>query len=75
VLAQVLEMRQEQPRLGGRKLLYLLAEFLMAHDIAMGRDRFFNLLRRHDLLIHMKRKLTRTTFPGGMRSENLLTSL
>jgi len=70
VLAQVLEIRQEQPRLGG-----LLAEFLMAHDIAMGRDRFFNLLRRHDLLIHMKRKPTRTTFPGGMRSENLLTSL
>ena len=75
VLTQVLEIRQEQPRLGGRKLLYLLAAFLEEHDIAMGRDRFFDLLRRHDLQIHIKRKPTRTTFPGGMRSENLLTSL
>lgn len=74
VLARVLEIRQEQPRLGGRKLLYLLAEFLAEHDIAMGRDRFFRLLGRHGLLIQTKRKATRTTFPGGVRSENLLTS-
>ena len=75
VLAQVLEIRQELPRLGGRKLLYLLSDFLVKHDIAMGRDRFFNLLGRYGLLIHVKRKPTRTTFPGGIRSENLLVSL
>ena len=40
----------------------------------MGRDRLFALLRAHSLLVRIKRKPTRTTFPGGVRSENLLDS-
>ena len=75
IIARVLEIRQEQPRVGGRKLLYLLQKFFAQQGITMGRDRFFDLLRRHDLLIRIKRKPTRTTFSGGVRSENLLASV
>ena len=74
ILTHVRALRQELPRLGGRKLLMMLAAFLEEAGITMGRDRFFDLLRRHDLLIRLKRKPTRTTFPGGVRSENLLST-
>jgi len=74
VLEEVKRIRQALPQVGGRKLHYLLQDFYQTHGIAMGRDRLFDLLRTHDLLIQLKRKPTRTTFPGGVRSENLLVS-
>ena len=74
VLSRVLEIRQELPRVGVRKLRYLLQDFYREHGITMGRDRLGNLLRGHDLLVRARRKPTRTTFPGGVRSENLLVS-
>ena len=74
IVTRVREIRQELPRIGGRKLLYLLREPLHELGISIGRDRFFTLLATHDLLIEVKRKPTRTTFPGGVRSENLLAS-
>ena len=75
VLSRVREIRQELPRIGVRKLHHLLQDFYQAHGIAMGRDRLADLLRRHGLLVRKKRKGTRTTFPGGIRSENLLVSM
>ncbi len=74
VLSRVLEIRQELPKIGARKLHYLLQDFYQAHGISMGRDRLLALLRAHGLLVRIKRKPTRTTFPGGVRSENLLDS-
>jgi len=74
VLNRVREIRQELPKIGVRKLHYLLQDFYQTHGIAMGRDRLFELLRSHNLLVRRKRKPTRTTFPGGIRSENLLVS-
>ena len=43
--------RALQPRLGGRKLLHLLREELAGHGVKLGRDRFFDVLREHSLLL------------------------
>ncbi len=75
VLSRILEIRQELPKVGVRKLHHLLQNFYQEHGISMGRDRLFALLRAHGLLVRIKRKPTRTTFPGGVRSENLLVSV
>ena len=63
LLAEVSSIRTNQPCLGGRKLLYKLQGFMQAHDISMGRDTFFELLREQELLVkRRKRKYPRTTF-------------
>jgi transposase InsO family protein len=46
--------RQLQPRLGGRKLRVLLQEPLAEAGIQLGRDRFFEVLRQHELLVEPK---------------------
>lgn len=61
ILALVGRERQVQPRVGGRKLLCLLSEELEIHDVSIGRDRFFELLRDNDLLVPRKRGQPRTT--------------
>ncbi len=57
-------VRQErvvQPALGGRKLLHMLrGEFRLA-GISIGRDRFFSLLGRYELLIEKRSAGPRTT--------------
>ena len=49
------------PRLGTRKLYYLLKESFRRDGIIIGRDRLFDLLRQEGLLIIKKKKHTRTT--------------
>jgi len=61
VLELVRRERKMQPRLGGRKLLHLLqAEFKEA-KVSVGRDRFFELLAEHDLLVAPKPGAPHTT--------------
>lgn len=50
-----------QPRLGGRKLLALIGGKLAGHGAAVGRDRFFRLLRSHGMLVERKPGKPRTT--------------
>lgn len=47
--------RRLQPMLGARKLMVLLAPDLQEADVSIGRDRFFALLARHDLLVPRRR--------------------
>jgi len=61
VLSLVERERQLQPRLGGRKVLSLISAELEEYDAAIGRDRFFSLLRAQDLLVPRKRGRVRTT--------------
>ena len=61
VLSLVERERQLQPRLGGRKVLSLISAELEEYDAAIGRDRFFSLLRTHDVLVPRKRGRVRTT--------------
>ena len=64
VLELVRQERSRQPRLGGRKLWWLIQGELRAAEVVLGRDRFFAVLRRHELLIVRRRSGCRTTQSG-----------
>ena len=49
------------PRLGTRKLHYLLIPILKEHGIKLGRDQLFSLLQDHKLLIRQRRRKVITT--------------
>jgi transposase InsO family protein len=72
VVEKVQEKRQKHPRMGGRKLLHELREWLQKAGLKIGRDRFFDLLRKADLLVRPRRRGRRTTWPGKWWAENLL---
>ncbi len=62
ILLQLIEQeRKLMPRLGGRKLLVLLNPRLPP-ELKLGRDKFFDFLRKHNLLAGKKRKRVRTTY-------------
>jgi transposase InsO family protein len=63
LIKEVLEIRKNQKRLGGRKLLHKLKPFMSNHHIEIGRDGFFNLLSENSLLVRKrKRRKPITTF-------------
>jgi transposase InsO family protein len=55
VVGLVRSERQLQPRLGTRKLRVLLRDPLAEAGVRLGRDRFFEVLREHDLLLARRR--------------------
>ena len=59
VVSMVVEIRKSMPRLGARKLYYLLSDKLKLMKI--GRDKFFDILRANHLLIQPKRSYHVTT--------------
>lgn len=59
VVVMVQEIRQEMPRIGTRKLYYLLRERL--REIGVGRDQLFSILRANHLLIKPVRSYRKTT--------------
>lgn len=61
VVDAVKKIRKDLPKCGGRKLHYLLQDFLCSHGIKLGRDHLFDLLSAHNLLIK-RRKSHRTTY-------------
>lgn len=62
IIAEVQKHRKQQPRIGTRKLMLLLAGFMKEHRIKMGRDALFRLLGENNLLIRKRRIRTQTTF-------------
>jgi putative transposase len=62
LIAQVLHHRSLQPRLGGRKLYEMMGAFMEAHQLQIGRDMLFYLLRTNGLLNRKRRRsMPRTT--------------
>lgn len=61
VLDLVRDARLEQPRIGTRKLHYLLCGKLAGQTIKLGRDGLFTLLRQHRMLVPTKRAYHKTT--------------
>lgn len=59
VVEMISEIRQSMPRIGTRKLYYMLADKLQT--LKIGRDKFFNILRANHLLIEPKRSYHITT--------------
>lgn len=61
VVQQVLLIRTQQPRCGGRKLFIMLQPFFEQQNIAIGRDAFFDLLARNKLLVRKTKRSVHTT--------------
>ena len=59
VISLVLETRQTMPRIGAKKLYYLLK--VQLHQLKIGRDKFIDILRANHLLIMPKRSYHITT--------------
>lgn len=60
---EVIRIRKDQRRVGTRKLLLMLKDFMEQHQIKMGRDKLFDLLKAEGLLIRRRRcTKPRTTF-------------
>jgi putative transposase len=55
------EVRMKMPRLGTRKLYYLLKNDFDAMNIKLGRDALFAYLRSESLLIRPRKNYTKTT--------------
>jgi putative transposase len=74
IIQQVLKHRILQPKTGARKLLLMLTGFAREHQFELGRDRFFDLLREHGLLIRKRKRKAQTTFSKHMfrKHKNLI---
>ncbi len=61
IIDEVQWIREKIPRVGGRKLFFMLNERLLEHQIKIGRDQFFNILRANNLLIKPRKRRAITT--------------
>jgi transposase InsO family protein len=61
IIDLVRSVRKTLPKVGTVKLLHMLKNDLSAHKILIGRDSFFKLLRKYDLLVKQKKRFIRTT--------------
>lgn len=61
LLEEILKTRKNHKRLGGRKVFFKLESFMDEHNIKMGRDSFFDLLRNNNLLIKQRKRYHVTT--------------
>jgi putative transposase len=61
VIDKVKTIRSYIEGIGGIQLYNMVKADLKLHDIAIGRDRFYEFLRKHDLLLKRKKRYTITT--------------
>jgi putative transposase len=61
ILQIVAEIRKSLPRLGTRKLQYLINQQLTEHGLTAGRDYLFDLMAAHKLAIRSRRRKVITT--------------
>jgi len=61
VVKLVKEERKDQPRVGGRKLYEALHKLFILEGLKVGRDKLFDILREHEMLISRKRASCKTT--------------
>jgi putative transposase len=61
IVGKVLSVRRHLPRLGTRKLYYMLKDEFMEAHLSVGRDKLFEVLRAKRMLITKRRKYAKTT--------------
>lgn len=61
IIEEVRTVRQQIAGIGGVQLHGMLKEVLSLHNIRIGRDRFYMLLRKYDLLIKRRKRYAITT--------------
>lgn len=82
ILKQAKAIRTEHKYMGAEKILHLLSEELREHGIKYGRDKFYNLLAEHGMLVKHRRHGTRTTnsnhfyrkYPNLVRDLEIISS-
>jgi len=61
VVKLVKEERKDQPRVGCRKLYEALQALFILEGLKVGRDKLFDILREHEMLVRRKRASCKTT--------------
>lgn len=61
LISEILNIRRYHKRLGGRKLYFKLKDFMSEHQIKLGRDAFFDMLRKNNLLVKQRKRYHITT--------------
>ena len=61
ILDMVRDTRRRMPMIGGKKLYRMLFEDLNKLRSSVGRDKFFDILRKHNLLVHRCKRYAVTT--------------
>lgn len=61
ILNEVKKIREYHGRMGTRKLYGKLEEFMLEHQIKIGRDALFNLLSAHHMLVRKRKRRIQTT--------------
>lgn len=56
IIRHVRELRNQMPRIGTRKLHFMLASQLNAHHINIGRDKLFDILGDYGLLVRRRKR-------------------
>ena len=61
LLYEVFKIKEEHKKMGAEKIHSLLKPFMAEHNIKLGRNGFYDLLRDFDMLVKTRRKSPRTT--------------
>jgi len=61
VVKMISEIREEQPKIGSRKLYHLIEPALELHGIKLGRDKLFQILQTYGLLVRYRKRKVITT--------------
>jgi len=56
VIKMVEGVRADMPKIGGRKLFFMLKNTMMQHEIDIGRDKFFDILAHYGFLVRRKKR-------------------
>jgi len=62
IVEKVMEIRKDHPKIGGRKLYYIINPLMESEGINLGRDKFFDVLSKYNLLIKRRIRSIRTTY-------------
>lgn len=57
----IMDIRSQLPRVGTRKLYFMLEKPLLDNNLKIGRDKLFSILKEEYLLVGKRRKYTKTT--------------
>ena len=77
IIETITSIRQLMPRYGTRKLHLDIQEFLLQSGIKIGRDKFFDFLRNHQMLVRKTKlyHITTDSKHGFYKSKDLLKDL
>jgi len=62
IVERVMKIRKDHPKMGGRKLYYIINPLMESEGINLGRDKFFDVVSKYNLLIKRRIRSIRTTY-------------